>query len=434
MLDFQTCPGRVVGKTCVQALALVAAGWLVGACDDGAPEVTASGSLAGQVVVSGPLRGAVVSVDQLETRDPAMGIRHHVADTVTDDQGRFAVEVGLYSGLFLVKARGGSFVELSTGATIELDRTNGLESIIPVDLLEAADDGLVSPIGHLIATRTRWKAALVPEVEFPVREAEQESSEHLDQHFGNVDWTRQKLGSLEVVAVSPIEPVRAALVQAALSELARDIASAAGASPQEVNVLALTQQLAADLADGMFDGNDHDNATDFTQGLQLGVCGPVANCPVPPGACAVGACRPLCDLYAGTARALLAGELTKVIGSSLNQTQLDIADTGSACAPGTRRRGSGTGHRPARRRRSPRASISTTSRWSPTRSRRWRPRRASTRWSFARRTGWPAPRRSRAASSCTCGHRRCTSRSPDRARPIPIRSRSITRTGSNRST
>jgi hypothetical protein len=308
-------------------LALVAAGSLVGACDDTPPEVTASGSLSGQVVVSGPLRGAAVSIDQIETRDPEMGIRRHVADTITDDQGRFSVEVGIYSGLLRVTASGGSFVDLSTGTTIELDTANGLASIVPLDLLDARDDALVSPIGHLIATRTRWKAGQLREVEFPVREAEAEASDHLNRHFGNVDWTRQKLGSLEVVAISPTEPVRAAIVQAALSELAHDIASAAGASPQEVNVLTLTQQLAADLADGTFDGNDHDDATDFTQGLQLGVCGPVANCPpAPQDACAVGACRPLCDLYAGTPRALLAGELTKVIGSSLNQTTLEVAD------------------------------------------------------------------------------------------------------------
>ena len=157
-------------------------------------------------------------------------------------------------------------------------------------------------------------------------DTEHDARERLSRHFGSVDWTRQKLGTLDVVATSPTESVRAALVQAALSELAHDIASAAGASPQEVNVLALTQQLAADLAEGPFDGNDHNNAVDFHQGLQLGVCGPVASCSAPREGCAVGACRPLCDLYAGTPRALLAGEMIKVIGSDQNRTRLDTAD------------------------------------------------------------------------------------------------------------
>jgi hypothetical protein len=163
-------------------------------------------------------------------------------------------------------------------------------------------------------------------VPHPVVLAEQAASEHLNRHFGNVDWTRQKLGSLDVVATSPTEPIRAALVQAALSELAHDIAMAAGASPQDVSVMRLTQQLAADLEEGTFDGNDHNNPSDFTQGLQVGVCGPVASCTIPASGCTVGACRPLCDLYAGTPRALLAGAMTEVIGSSINQTRLSTLD------------------------------------------------------------------------------------------------------------
>lgn len=152
------------------------------------------------------------------------------------------------------------------------------------------------------------------------------ASEHLNRHFGNVDWTRQKLGSLEIVATSPTEPIRAAFVQAALSELAHDIALAAGASPQDVNVMTLIQQLAADLQEATFDGNDHNNASDVTQGLQVGVCGPVASCTIPPSGCTVGACRPLCDLYAGTPRALLASAMTEVIGSPINQTKLSTLD------------------------------------------------------------------------------------------------------------
>jgi hypothetical protein len=257
------------------------------ACDTG-PEPVATGSFSGQVVVSGPLRGANVTVDQLDASDPAMGSLFHVAGTTSDDQGRFSVDVGIRNRVLLITATGGSFVDSATGATILLD------------LLDTRDDALVSPIGHLIVARTPWKAAgEFHDAPRPLDLAEEDAAKRLGRHFGNVDWTRQKLASLEVVAISPTEPVRAALVQAALSELAHDIAIAAGASLQEVNVLRLTKQLAVDMGQGTFDGNDH-NSWDFTQGLQLGVCVPVAGCTVPQGSCTVGACRPLCDLYAGT--------------------------------------------------------------------------------------------------------------------------------------
>jgi hypothetical protein len=321
----ETCESA--GRRCwyANAAALIAAGSLIAACS-AVPELAATGSFSGQVVVSGPLRGANVTVDQLDASDPAMGSLFHIADTTTDDQGRFSVDAGIRNGVLRITATGGSFVDSATGTTIQLDANDGLESFIFLDLLDTCDDALVSPIGHLIVARTRYKAAgEFHDARRPLDLAEPDAAKRLGRHFGNVDWTRQKLASLEVVAISPTEPVRAALVQAALSELAHDIAVASGASPQEVNVLTLTKQLAADVGQGTFDGNDH-NSPDFTQGLQLGLCVPAAGCTVPPGSCAAGACRPLCDLYAGTPRALLAGELTKVIGSSLNQTKLDTAD------------------------------------------------------------------------------------------------------------
>lgn len=307
------------------AAALITAGSLTAACGAG-PELAATGSFSGQVVVSGPLRSAKVTIDQIDASDPALGSLFHVADTTTDDEGRFSVDAGIRNGVLLITATGGSFVDAATGTTIQLDANDGLSSFVLLDLLDTRDDALVSPIGHLIVARTRYKAAgELHDARRPLDLAEPDAARRLGRHFGNVDWTRQKLASLQTVAISPTEPVRAALVQAALSELAHDIAVASGASPQEVNVLTLTQQLAADVSEETFDGNDH-NSTDFTQGLQLGVCAPAAPCTVPPGSCAVGACRPLCDLYAGTPRALLAGELIKVIGSAQNQTRLEAAD------------------------------------------------------------------------------------------------------------
>ena len=308
--------------------ALISAGAALAGCASDTPHQARFGWFSGQVVVSGPLRGAAVSVDQIETKDPAMGIRHHVGDTTTDDQGQFDIDPGLYSGLLLVTTSGGAFVDTITGVTIQLDPSAGLSVIVPFEPLDTRDDVLISPVGALIAARTRFKAAGEfrgdPE---PVIAAQKDASQRLGNHFGNVkEWTQEKLASLAVAATSPTEPVRAALVQAALGFLAHDIAAAAGASPQEVNVLTLTQQLAADIGQGPFDGNDG-NSLVFGEGLQVGTCPQVTGCIAPPaGECALGACRTLCDLYASTTRGLLSNEMTKVIRSDLNHTGLNTAD------------------------------------------------------------------------------------------------------------
>jgi hypothetical protein len=284
---------------CTRGLAMMlGAGVVLGACNDEAPRSMDSGSLSGQVVVSGPLRKAAISIDQLDQKAPgAVAVRAHITDTMTDDDGRFSVEVGTYNGLLLLTASGGSFQDLATGATIQLDTNTSLETITRFALFDERDDVLVSPVGALIAARTRGRVTELGNVVA----AERDAAEHLDRHFGTVvDWSHVKLGSLETSTTSPTEPVRAAFVQAALSFLARDIAAESGASPQEVNVLTLTQRWAVDAARDPFDGNDH-NALAFGEGLQLGVCERLTTChTLPAGDCELGACRPACDLYAGT--------------------------------------------------------------------------------------------------------------------------------------
>jgi len=307
-------------------LAVVLGVAAAGACGTD-PTRTGSGSLSGYVVVSGPLSKAAVSVDQLDpTVTSSVAIRAHVGDTVTDDQGKFTLDVSAYSGLLLVTAKGGSFTDLASRAVVEIDPGDGLESIVLMELFEVRDDALVSPVGHLVATRTRTKMDQLKDLTM----AQEDAQASLDRQFAGVPWSRVRLASLATAATSPTEPVRAALVQAALSYLAKDIADAAGASSQEVNVLRLAQQLAVDLGQDGFDGNDHDDPT-LGSGLQLGTCGPVAGCTAPAAPdgdiCAREACRPQCDLYAGTTRSLLAGEMTKIIRNpAINGTGLVSGD------------------------------------------------------------------------------------------------------------
>lgn len=294
-----------------------------------------TGALGGQVVISGPLRSASITVDQI---DPHSGeLDYHVGDTITDSEGRFSlVEIGYANGLLRVIARGGNFTDLATGATIQLDHTDELTSLTWFDLAESRDEILVSPVGHLVDARARVTLEAIGDMTGAVKDA----SAHLHRHFGDADWMRLQLIGLDRPAISPTEPVRAGLIQAALSYLARDIAAAAGASVQEVNVFELTRLWARDLLRGpsdsvgarpVFDGNDG-NERRPGSGLQLGACAPVApSCQAPPTLCNTGHCRSACDLYVGTPRALLGGAMTKVIRDNgpggVNQTGLRIEDT-----------------------------------------------------------------------------------------------------------
>jgi hypothetical protein len=284
-----------------------------------------TGSLGGQVLISGGVRGAQVSADQLDAQTGE--IRFHIGETVTDESGRYVLETGTENGIFRITARGGTYRDLATGATIQLDDIDEISSLISYQILALREDALVSPIGHLIEASTMERLATLGDL----TAAFEETRASFNQHFGNVDWGEVTPWPLDQPAVSPIEPVRAAIVHAALSVLARDISADAQAGPQEVNVYRLMLRWTEDVRAGTFDGNDSDDRT-AGSGLQLGFCPPVGPaCIVADPGCNTGRCRRLCDLYSGTPRTLLAGAMVKIINDSnpggLNQTGLDLANT-----------------------------------------------------------------------------------------------------------
>ncbi len=311
--------------TGLRRLALIVLAGAVAGCWPDVDLPTDHGSLGGQVLVSGALRGARVQIDQL---DPRTGeVQLPIGEAVTDEAGRFAIETGYEHGIFRITARGGAFEDLATGATIQLDDADEIASLTRYDLIALREDALVSPVGHLVAARTMERLSALGDL----AAAFDESRASLHRHFGNVDWGQVLPWPLDQPAVSPTEPVRAALVHAALSVLARDIAADAHAGPQEVNVYRLMQRWTEDIRAGTFDGNDGDSRAPGS-GLQLGYCPPVdPACVVSDPVCDTGRCRRLCDLYSGTARALLAGAMVKVINDrdpgGINQTGLDLTDT-----------------------------------------------------------------------------------------------------------
>ena len=288
-----------------------------------------TGSLGGQVVLSGGVRGASVVVDQLNAHTGE--VYQHVGTAITDADGRWLIpETREANSLFRLVSRGGEFDDLATGATIQLDDTDELHSFLWFPIVDQRTDALISPVGHLIAMRAWSKLAILGDMKAAVEDA----TDHVSRHFGQTEWGLVKLHDLATPATSPTKPVRAALVHAALSFLVRDIGAAAGASPQQLNVYTLVQRWTSDLvrthdADpAVWDGNDGNDRT-FGSGLQLGACEPVEPaCAAPPAGCTIGHCRAPCDLYAGTPRAALAGALTKVIrDDAVNRTGLRIEDT-----------------------------------------------------------------------------------------------------------
>src|SRR5689334_2574972 len=95
-LYYGTLVAVAVGAGCMQAPALP----------------SSSGSLGGQVVLSGPLRHASISVDQLDLHTG--GVYQRVGDTITNETGQFVIDTGHANGLLRVTARGGSFTDRAT--------------------------------------------------------------------------------------------------------------------------------------------------------------------------------------------------------------------------------------------------------------------------------------------------------------------------------
>lgn len=342
---FEKLTTSLLGR--VFALAVVLA---IGGCGGEDALTNSSGKLSGQVIVSGPLRGATVSVDRI---DLVTGeVAAHVADAVTNEQddpstadldetGHFSIATDEHDGLFRITARGGEFVDLVTGRKVQLDGASELVSLAWLELFEERNDVLVSPVGHLI--EARWRYLIAPtdgSAALDVTTAAKDAAKSLNRHFAGVDWMTVKPADLRVAAASPTEPVRAAFVQAAFSRLARDVADAAQSTEQEVNTFTLVKQWADDLKppdplhSGTFDGNDG-NKDEFNSGMQLALgCEPYPATCERVGACPTGLCRTMCDQYAGAPRARFAAAMGTVINDNnaaekpmaLNQTTLSPAD------------------------------------------------------------------------------------------------------------
>ena len=283
-------------------------------CIDIAPPPAKNGFVSGRVLVAPGegLAGATVHVEQLNFYDDPGTFRRDVATATTDEQGYFElIPTDTAAGLLRLRTTGGTFRDFISGETIELDSATGLRAVYRLEFFQARRGLLVTPVHSLIEAQFRYSASQLGEVPLALQHAQ----ERIGAHFGGVDWDAVVPAEVTQPASSPVDAVRAAFVLGGLAVLADDMRAASDSTPQAVNLFTLLTAIAADLEEGVFDGNDGNDRSPGS-GLQVGSCPPVdSSCVAPPGTCQLGACRPFCDVYSNSIRGNLVGGIRKFIGS-----------------------------------------------------------------------------------------------------------------------
>ncbi|MDF1565135.1 MAG: hypothetical protein P1V51_19010 [Deltaproteobacteria bacterium] len=225
---------------------------LVAACTSGRPEVdgTVEGELSGSVHI-GAVSGAQVSL--LAEREGDWIVLDR---TVTDAEGRFTLATGSAAGLLRLEATGGDYIEEASGVEASL-ADHRLEVMISDFEAGEHQDGLViTPISTLVAAFARWRQAEHGESpQLALREA----ARHIEEHFGQLAWTRiLPAYPTGVDAQVVTEELRAGLLLAGLSRLALNLTERHGYTPADLTAAELTALLAEDIeADGKFDGKGH---------------------------------------------------------------------------------------------------------------------------------------------------------------------------------
>lgn len=285
-------------------LAALAAGFGCGGRPSVQPPPADLGVVAGRVF-KGPVSNSTVTVYRLDgaTRGANVG------SATTDADGAFRVPVGTATGPFIVVASGGSFVDEATGVTVQLNSAE-LTALVPAFEVETKLEALrITPVSHLAATLAlRW----VANEGATLAAADSEAWQHLNVHFGGVDWRYNTPTDVTSAAGATLDdPAREGLLLAALSMQSRLMSDVAGLTPGgRINPLLLTEALADDLAaDGFLDG--------------VGARGPLV---LPAGGAVSDAGPSATALDGQTARTALAQAIAKFLASDRNVTHISLAD------------------------------------------------------------------------------------------------------------
>jgi hypothetical protein len=284
---------------------------LAAACGMSCTSPLSDGVLTGTVMLGLPVSGAEVRVWRLDL-DGQRRYRGPIAETTTDEDGRFRVELGAAFGNLLVEATGGQAREFWANEAIDLDASDRLVAVLPLYVPVAEREIVISPLTTVAAALAERRLTLGEESVY--HEAMQRAHAMLGQHIGEIDITDTPAHPIGEPASQLTARVRHGLVLGAFSLLAGRMADAAGASVRGVNTMILTRALVADASSETprLDGIGPEGP------IELGQCSSRPDCPD---------CRPLCRLSADTLRIDLAETLAfHLVGSMFDGTGLLFGD------------------------------------------------------------------------------------------------------------
>lgn len=284
-------------KSRVVLLAILGLGW---SC--GRPIIIPKGEIAGHVVVSGPLVGAVVKAYAVGADGKPSG-KPLGQSAPTDVSGAFRVSIGSGHGTIYLEAEGpATYVELYGGAKVSLDPgvvVSGLVMDVAAD--ELREGALLTGVTHMAVALARGRLAAGKEATFEAAAARAYAL--LSAHFMECDLWATEPQDISMAATALTPAVRYSLVLAAFSYLAQQMGSKSSPTLtlNDANSLLLFHLLADDLAssEAQFDGKSS------AGGLRLG------NCASP------------CPLSSASVRTDLSRALVDFLSSPLNRSGQD---------------------------------------------------------------------------------------------------------------
>lgn len=189
--------------------------------------------------IKGPVEGATVEILALR---PTGALGEELGSGATDATGAFEIEIGGFTGWAVARVTGGTFVDEDTGATLTIPPDAPLLGF--VDVQELPSEFALTPLSTIAAALAR---SFAHDPEATVEDSVENALATTGAYFGIADLALVAPADLTAGPVAPGPEADAAIVVAALSELAAD---------RGVPVLELTHALARDAGDGRFDGKE----------------------------------------------------------------------------------------------------------------------------------------------------------------------------------
>ena len=221
----------IVARHFFPALLLV----LIAACGGNGGSSGGPLSLGGKAVL-GPISGATVTVYSVAGSSEGIAL----GSGVTGSDGSYSVEIESYSGPVIVKVVGGSYTEESSGTTVVLASNDVLRCLVPN--ASGSVTANVTPLTEIAAALAQASGGFD-------RTNVAQANNQVGAFFGGIDIVGETpLDPTTASTGSPTQPqIDYGLILAGISEMAEGLS---------VTSKRLTDALARDLSDGIFDGVD----------------------------------------------------------------------------------------------------------------------------------------------------------------------------------